>query len=169
MYFQGSVIFTGDEAHLPFLVNGVEGGNTLSSLRFYGNVITDGEGRVSRREILHDDLDFHLPDIGWRLINGIPKWITYKTIKTVRKGLHPIRLDGMNERDFNRTNIWNLFQDFEGRISDDWCVIGTDLMFKRVKVGNANADGSFELVPEAGYLQNRLQLQKPDSRIITLT
>lgn len=165
MYYNGTIIFTGDDAHLPFLVSGVEGGETLESLRFYGQVIIDAEGRTERRTIAYNDLDLNLPDLGWRLVNGSPKWITYKTVKTVRKGLHPIRLDGFHDRDFNRQNIWSLFQDFEGRISDDWCKIGDDLMFKRVKVGSVNADGSYDLLPGAEYLVSRLELQQPGSQI----
>lgn len=165
MYYQGTVILTGGDEQLPFLINGVDGGESFSSLRFHGSVITDAAGRTRSREIAYDDLDFHLPDIGWRLVNGTPKWITYKTVKTVRKGLHPIRLDGFNERDFNRSNIWSLFQDFEGRISDDWCIIDDALMFKRVRVGTANPDGSMALLPEARYLLPRLQLQLPNAQI----
>lgn len=166
MYYQGTVVFVNDGGeHRPFIINSVDGRETLSSLRFFGNVITDEEGRTRRAEFDHDDIDFSLPEIGWRRVNGVPRWITYKTVKTVRKGLHPIRLSNFGENDFTRANIWQLTQTFEGRISDDWCIIGEDLMFKGFKVGVVTGENSVTLVGSAEYLIPRLERLRPNYQI----
>lgn len=165
MYYQGTVIYVEQGGvRYPFLINSVDGRESLSSLRFYGNLIIDADGRTRGADFNYDDLDFTLPEIGYRMVNGTPRWITYKTMKTVRKGLHPIRLANFNDHDFSRPNIWQLSQTFPGRISDDWCQIEDALMFKGFQVGTVSGR-DVTLSREAEYLQGRLEQLRPDFNI----
>lgn len=166
MYYQGTVLYVNQGgARLPFIVSTVDGGSTRESLTFYGNVIVDEAGHVRSHEFRFSDLDFTLPSLGWCLVDGTPRWVTYKVVKTVKKGLHPVRLANFAEGNFSRRNIWALTQPFEGRISDDWCTHNGKVLFKGFEVGDVNEDGSFTLISTAEYLVSRLELLRPDLQI----
>lgn len=170
MYYSGTVVRT--PGGLPFIIQGIErnGGprEELSSLRIIGDIILDSRGRRERGEFDHDDVIFELPVLGWRMIGGVPRWLTYRPYKTVKKGIHPVRLFGFKDRDFNRENIFQLFQaDFPGRISDDWCEVGTELRYKGLIFGSVNPNGNLELLYTAQYMQPRLAALVGD-RVITI-
>lgn len=166
MYYNGTVVLT--ETGLPFRVTGVDGGrrDDLSTLVFFGEEIYNGRGERRSREISHSNVNFKLPNLGWRKVNGNPRWVCYKPYKTVKKGLHYVRVDGLREGEFSRQNIWNLFQGFEGRISDDWCLIDDRVMFKRAQVGVQTDENQFSLIEPARYLAPRLERLVPGSSII---
>lgn len=170
MYYCGTVVLTPEGR--PFIIRNVDrrsgGREVLSDLRFQGDEIMNASGDRNTRTIAHDDMNFDLPPLGWRLINGAPRWVTYRPYKTVKKGLHPVRLSNFTDRDFNRTNIWSLFQDFEGRISDDWCIVGTELWFKGFLAGNVESNGNLVLLHESQYLRPRLAAQVTGRTITVL-
>ncbi len=161
MYYSGTVVRA--QGGLPFIIQGVDRGNgpreALTSLRFTGDLIIDGSGNRERAVFAYSDVDFNLPTLGWRMIGGKARWVTYRPYKTVKKGIHPVRLANFHDRDFTRENIYQLFQSFPGRISDDWCTVGNDLLFKGSIVGTKLEDESLQLLSAARYLQPRLEAQ----------
>lgn len=150
MYYRNTYIGyrTNGGRVLPFFIQEVNGRNSdsdysqesMDELVFSGIVYYDDREQNKNISFNSGRLVLDLPELGYIVLNGRPRWLTYRPVQQASKGLSGRRVVGVGMNASVAKLIYKAVQDQPDNLARQFCFHNGKVLYKGLEQGTRDGD-----------------------------